>query len=83
MRNNNFGDRLIDGLQDLLCRMRTGLPIPATELRRVATPNGAVMLVRTDTEITFGDREDDQNNGTKAKATKTKAKERFGSPSQG
>lgn len=60
VRNKTIGEECVDGLQDLLRRMRSGLPIPVTEIRRVVTPSGQTMIVSETKEITFGESQDDE-----------------------
>lgn len=57
---SEFGEQLIEGLQDLLQKMRSGEPIEVTEVERVETPDGPMHIRR---KVIYGQGTDEEASG--------------------
>jgi len=51
----SVGDKVLNRMHSLLFKMQTGQSIPVTEFRRVVLPSGETMIVYNETQINFGE----------------------------
>lgn len=51
----SVGEKVLNKMHDLLNRIQAGQSIPVIELRRIALPSGETMVVYNETQIDFGD----------------------------